>query len=216
MLIYVCTLSNFFVYSTTAVRRMGLTVAPSLSNTLLATPAASLAWTDQSSPLCHCRHQSRPNPLTPPNLQWGNTATVPPAHPTTRPSTSVPQTRYATVESASPTCQHTMRTRRWRCRCPLSEAPCWGTASAVALLISTPTPEPSALRCDHLYTSVPLKRHNHYCRFWLPTADASEFVKATHLGSIWVVMEITEDCSDNPKLEMKNKFLLIFKKELVL
>lgn len=151
---------------------MGLTAALSLSNTLLATPAASQAWTGQLSPLCRRRHLCRPNPSTPPKLPWANAATVPPVHPTTPPSTSVPLMRCATVESASPTCRHTMRTRRWRCRSPPSEDPCWGTPSVVGLLISTPTPEPSAPRCDHqdvfrLYTPAPLKRHNHYCRFWL-------------------------------------------------
>ena len=112
------------LFSTTAVRRMGLTAAPSLSNTLPAMPAVSPAWTGQLSPHCPCHHRSRPDLPTPPNPERGNTATAPPAHPTTHPSTSVPLMRCATAASASPTCQRTMRTRRWRCRCPPSEAPC--------------------------------------------------------------------------------------------
>lgn len=114
----------FSLCSTTAARRMGLTAPPSLSNTLPATPAVSQAWTDPSSPRCPCRHRCRPNPTNPPKPPGGDAATVPPAHPTTRPFTSALQMKCATVASASPTCPRTMTTRRCRCRCPQSEAPC--------------------------------------------------------------------------------------------
>lgn len=128
---------------------MGLTAPPSLSNTLPATPAVSQAWTGPSSPRCPCRHRCRPNPTNPPKPPGGDAATVPPAHPTTRPFTSALQMKCATVASASPTCPRTMTTRRCRCRCPRSEAPCWGRRSEVGLLNSTPTPAPSAPKCDH-------------------------------------------------------------------
>lgn len=133
------------VCSTTAVRRMGLTAAPSLSSTLRATPAVSLAWRGRSS----LPHRRQPDPSTPPNPRGGNAVTAPPAHPMTRPFTFAPRMRCATAESASPTCLHTMRTRRWRCRCPPSEDPCWGRRIEAGLRTSTPTPEPSAPRCDH-------------------------------------------------------------------
>lgn len=133
---------------------MGLTAAPSLSNTSPATPAVSPAWTGQSSPHCPCHLQNWPDPPTSPNPKGGAAATAPPAHPMTHPSTSAPQMRCAMVVSASPTCPHTMRTRRWRCHCQPSEAPCWGTFSEAGLLISTPTPEPSALRCN--FSKTPL------------------------------------------------------------
>lgn len=158
--------------STTAVRRMGLTAAPSLSNTLPATPAVSLAWMGRSSPRCPCHHQSRLDPPTPRNLQGGDAATALPAPPMTPPSTSVPLMRCAMAVSASPTCPRTMRTRRWRCRCPPSEAPCWGTPSVAGHPISIPTPEPSAPKCDHpkppqhhhpyvLHTHTPLLTYTH-------------------------------------------------------
>lgn len=145
--------------STIAVRRMGLTVAPSLSNTSPATPAVSPAWTGLSSPHCPCHLQSSPDPPTSPNPQGGAVVTAPPAHPMTHPSTSAPQMRCATVASGSPTCPHTMRTRRWRCHCPPSEAPCWERLSEAGDLISTPTPEPSAQRCDH--PKSPNTTHTH-------------------------------------------------------
>lgn len=138
----------FSLCSTTAARRMGLTAAPSPSNTLPATPAVSQAWTDPSPPRCPCRHRCRPNPTNPPKPPGGAAATVPPARPTTRPFTSALQMKCATVASASPTCPRTMTTRRCRCRCPRSEAPCWGRRSEVGLLTSTPTRAPSAPKCD--------------------------------------------------------------------
>ena len=144
--------------STTAVRRMGLTAPPSLSNTLPAMPAVSPAWTGRSSPHCPCPHRSLLDPPTRPNPQGGNAVTAPPARPMTRPSTSVPLMRCATVVSASPTCPHTMRTRRWRCRCPPSEAPCWGRPREDGLPNFTPTPEPSAPRCDHHKNPPPIHR----------------------------------------------------------
>lgn len=141
--------SGVFCCSTTAATRMGLTAAPSLSNTLPETPAASRGWTGPSSPRCPCHHRSRPGPPTLPNLEEVlAAATAPPAPRTTHLSTSAPQMRCATAVSASPTCPHTTTTRRWRCRCPPSEAPCWGRRLEQDLLISIPTLEPSAPRCD--------------------------------------------------------------------
>lgn len=138
--------------STTAVRRMGLTAAPSLSNTSPATPALSLAWMGRSSPHCPCHLQSRPDPPTSPKPQGPVAATAPPAHLMTHPSTFVPPMKCATAASASLTCPRTTRTRRWRCHCLLSVAPCWGRLSEAGLLISTPILGPSAPRCDHPVT----------------------------------------------------------------
>lgn len=135
-------------YSITAVRRMGLTAPPSLSNTSPATPAVSPAWMGPSSPRCPCLRRNHLDPLSAPSTQGGSEATAPPAPPMSRPSTSAPLKRCTMAASASPTCPRTTRTRHWPCRCPLCTAPCWGTPSEDDLRISTPTPEPSALRCD--------------------------------------------------------------------
>lgn len=140
---------------------MGLTAPPSLSNTLPAMPAVSLAWMGLLSPHCPCHHQSHPDPLTPPNPKWGNAITAPPAHPMTHPSTFVPPMRCATVASASPTCPHTMRTRHWLCRFQPSAAPCWGRPNEAGPLIFTPTPEPSAPRFNHFKKKKQNKKQQH-------------------------------------------------------
>lgn len=149
--------------SITAVRRMGLTAPPSLSNTLPATPAVSPAWMGPSSPRYPCRRRNRLDPLSAPSTQGGSEVTAPPAPPTSRPSTSAPAKRCTMAVSASPTCPRTTRTRLWPCRCPPCTAPCWGTPSEADLRISTPTPEPSALRCDladTVHADVPVLRRN--------------------------------------------------------
>lgn len=128
---------------------MGLTAPPSLSNTLPATPAASPPWMARLSRHCPCRRRSRPDPPRHwPSPPQGSAVSAPPAPPTTRHSTSEPLTRCATAASASPTCQRTMRTRHWPCLFPSSAAPCWGRAAEGAPPSFTPTPEPSAPRCD--------------------------------------------------------------------
>lgn len=127
---------------------MGLTVPPSLSNALPAMHAASPAWTGPSSSRCPCLRLNRLDHPSAPNTRWRSEVTAPPARPTIHPSTSAPPTRCTTAASASPTCPLTTRTRLWPCRCPLCTAPCWGTPSEADLRISTPTPEPSALRCN--------------------------------------------------------------------
>lgn len=138
---------------------MGLTAPPSLSNTLPATPAVSPAWMGPSSPRCPCLRRNRPDPLSAPSTQEGSEVTAPPARPTSRPSTSAPSTRCTTAASASPTCPRTTRTRLWPCRCLPCTAPCWGTPSEADLQISTPTPEPSALRFDLVDTLCTLTWH---------------------------------------------------------
>lgn len=137
---------------------MGLTAPPSLSNALPATPAASPAWTARSSPRCPCLRQNRPDPPSAPNMRGAREVTAPPARPTTRPSTSAPPTRCTTAASASPTCPLTTRTRLWPCRCPPCTAPCWGTPREADLWISTPTPEPSAPRCNSVHADLPALR----------------------------------------------------------
>lgn len=138
----------WFLFSTTAVRRMALIVAPTLCNALNATPAASLAWMGLLAPGSHFHPQShlhRPNPGKP---QWGVPATAPPAPRTTHPSSSVPLMRCATEASASLPCPRTTRTRRWPCRCPPCTDPCWGKIRGAKHRISTQTLEPSAQTCD--------------------------------------------------------------------
>lgn len=157
--------------STIAVRRMGLTAPPSLSNTLPATPAVSPAWTARSPRHCPCRPRSRPDSPTQPNPRGGNAVSAPPAHPTTRPSTSGPLMRCATAASASPTCPRTMRTRHWPCLSPSSAAPCWGRTVEGAPPNFTPTPEPSALRCDHLVGKA-RQEHPHTQRRSFPHSHA--------------------------------------------
>lgn len=147
--------------SITAVRRMGLTVPPSLSNASPATHAVSPAWTGRSSPRCPCLRQNRLDPPSAPNMRGGSEVTAPPARPMIHPSTSAPPTRCTTAANASPTCPPTTRTRLWPCRCPPCTAPCWGTPSEADLRISTPTPEPSALRCNLADTPCTLT-----CRPW--------------------------------------------------
>lgn len=163
----------FFLCSTTAARRMGLTVALYLSNTLPATPAVSRAWTVRSSPPCPCRHQCRPNPTTPPKPPGGDAATVPAARPMTHPFTSALQMKCVTAASASPTCPRTMTTRRCRCHCLLSGAPCWGRPSVAGLLNSTPTHEPSARRCDPQPPPHPPQTHRHTHK--IPNTDSPLF-----------------------------------------
>lgn len=130
--------------SITAVRRMGLTAPPSPSNAWPATHAVSPAWTGPSSPRCPCLRQ---NHLAP-NMRGGSELTAPPARPMIHPSISAPPTTWTTAADASPTCPLTTRTRLWPCRCLPCTAPCWGTPSEADLRISTPTPGPSALRCN--------------------------------------------------------------------
>lgn len=204
---------------------MGLTAPPSLSNTLPATPAVSQAWTDPSSPRCPCRHRCRPNPTNPPKPPGGDAATVPPAHPTTRPFTSALQMKCATVASASPTCPRTMTTRRCRCRCPRSEAPCWGRRSEVGLLNSTPTPAPSAPKCDHPLLSNEKRRkkkENSSLTFDLYThrfpcvplhTPAPPLTQPLNKNKGWLFVEIplSRLFAEKMKLTIKSSFLYILK-----
>lgn len=189
--------------STTAVRRMGLTAPPSLSNTLPAMPAASPPWMARSSRHCPCRRRSSPDPPSQrPNPPQGSGVSAPPAPPTTPPSTSEPLTRCATVASASPTCPRTMRTRHWPCLFPSSAAPCWGRAVEGGPPSFTPTPEPSAPRCDRLVRE-PRQEHPHPETSLFPRRTARSAAPLLQTTATNLRLSASEDLLDEDLLDVE-------------